>query len=220
MRWLKILVFGGGGLLAIWIILRFTGMLRPYTVPTGSNEPTVMKDSHIFSSNLLTPKRGDFICYKYHPPEGMADIWMKRLCGMPGDTLQIKEGVLYINGKNADEGRNLKFMYKIPSRILYALKLKREDIQMFSETEDSIVVLLDQARAKKIGLKVKQMRRPGQMPLGYEKYDPSWTNDFFGPYVVPQGYYFVMGDSRDNSEDSRYTGPVPKEDVVGVVVGK
>jgi signal peptidase I len=207
-----------GGLLAIWTILRITGMLQFYTVPTGSNEPTIPTGSYIFASNLVAPKRGDFICYKYRSPGARPDIWTKRLCGMPGDTLQIKEGVLYINGKNADEGRNLKFTYKI-SRNVYGLKLPPEDYLASWDLHDSMLVRLDVERAKRLHGEM-QLNSMGSEPLGYSKYDQTWTVDFFGPYVVPQGHYFVMGDSRHNSMDSRFTGPVAQEDVVGVVLGK
>lgn len=218
MRWLKILVFGGGGLLATWIILRVTGMLQFYSIPTSSNEPAIPAGSYIFSSNLITPERGDFICYKHQVPGYGLNIWAKRLCGMPGDTLQIKEGVLYINGKNADEGRNLKFAYKIPAGKIYGLKIPREDMRSYWGGADSAIVLMDTERAKRLR-GVKQLTQPGQGSVAAQ-YDPAWTVDFFGPYIVPKGHYFVMGDSRHNSEDSRYTGPIPTGDVVGVVLGK
>jgi signal peptidase I len=215
MRWLKILVFGGGGLLAVWIILRATNMLQFYSVPTASNEPTLAKGSYIFSSNLITPKRGDFICYKVQFPGGQSEIYTKRLCGMPGDTLQIKAGELYINGKNSDEGRNLKFNYKIPIHRVSSLKLPQEDMVSMSDRRDTVIARLDEERAKKIGA----VRHVGQGAIS-EMYDQNWTTDFFGPYLVPEGHYFVMGDSRHNSGDSRYTGPVAVGDVVGVVLGK
>ena len=214
---MRIVIYTICGLLIVWAILRMTKTLQFYVLPSDSNEPTLQEGAYLFATNLREPERKDFICFDYQSPEHGPQLFMKRLCGMPGDTVEIKKGVLFVNGKNADEGLNLKFTYKVPAVRLRDIDLKEGD-RLFSEgSEDSVLVRLDKESAKKVG---------GVMQISdddvnlFDDYDPDWSVDFFGPYVVPEKHYFVMGDSRHNSMDSRFIGPIPVENVTGVILGK
>lgn len=125
-----------------------------YVVPTGSMLPTLtIGEFHlgkiIRSDNEL--HRGDIVTFDTQ----WDMIFVKRLIGMPGDTIEISEGVLYLNGA--------------------------------AQNED---YLMD---------------------------DPAPMSDF-GPYTVPEGHYFMMGDNRNNSSDSRVIGSVPYEDLRSRVI--
>ena len=113
------------------------------TIPSGSMENTIMQGDRIFGNRLAyvmtDPKRYDIIIFKY--PDDTSKTFIKRIIGLPGETVEIKDGNVYING---------------------------------SET-----------------------------PLD-DSFCAEETEGDFGPYVVPEDSYFVMGDNRNNSLDSRY----------------
>ncbi len=135
-----------------WVILIAAAFLIAYiithyvivkaVVPSGSMENTIMTNDQIVGNRLAylfsDPKRGDIIIFKF--PDDETQNYVKRIIGMPGDTVQIIDGVLYING------------------IVYEEDYLKEAM---------------------------------------------WDYDF-GPYVVPQGHYFMLGDNRNTSIDSRY----------------
>jgi signal peptidase I len=87
----------------------------------------------------------------------------------------------------------------------------------------SIIVLLSIEQEKQLlslNIPVKRIiRHQTEKDEGIAKiYNQPWNIDHFGPYTVPPGHYFVLGDNRHRSQDSRYTGPVPISDLVGKVV--
>lgn len=218
MRMKKVLYISGG-LFVIWAILRLSNMLQFYHLPTGSNEPAMQEGSYIFATNLAEPSREDFICFRHRENGEDQGIWVFRLCGMPGDTLEIKEGVLYVNGKNVDEKLNLKLNHIVSRQAIQSLTLSKEDMYGALTHGDSALIALTTEQAGKIGARRFVAQYAPEARLQYFG-DKDWTVDFFGPYIVPEDMYFVMGDNRHNSMDSRFTGPIPAEDVVGVVLGK
>lgn len=113
------------------------------TIPSGSMQNTIMQGDRIFGNRLAyikdDPDRYDIIIFKY--PDDTSKTFIKRVIGLPGETVEIKNGNVYING--SDE------------------------------------------------------------PLD-DSFCAEETQGEFGPYVVPEDSYFVMGDNRNNSLDSRY----------------
>ena len=114
-------------------------------IPSGSMESTIMTGDRIFGFRLQylfgDPKRGDVVIFKY--PDDESTNFIKRIIGLPGETLEIRAGKVYING---------------------------------SETP------LDES--------------------AYLNEEPYALD--FGPYQIPEGHYFMMGDNRNHSKDSRY----------------
>jgi len=190
-------------LLLVWGIRSF--ILQPYRVPTGSLEPTVLPGDFIavsqFSYGLKfpvgnfklvpvgEPKRGDIVLLY---PNNTKVIYVKRLIGLPGDKIEYRNKVLYINGKEQKQtlsGHGFDYGDG-PGQT--------EPVDIYEEDLD--------------GVKHKIFRRPystdGQFPL-----ESDLQGDF--TYVVPKGYYFFMGDNRDDSGDSRYFGAVPERYIIG-----
>jgi len=131
-------------------------LIQAYKMPTGSMEPTllvgdrVLINKHIYKAG--EPKRGEVIVFKY--PLRPDIPYVKRLIGMPGDTVEMVGRTVYINGKPIKEN--------------------------------------------------------------YAQYvNPCSIHDHYGPYRVPSDQYFVMGDNRDNSQDSRFWGFVPRKNLLG-----
>lgn len=129
-------------------------LFQPFYIPSGSMEPTLQVGDRIIVNKLLyrfsTPKRGDIMVFKY--PVNPNRDFIKRVIGLPGETIQIKDSKVYIDGK-----------------IL------------------------------------EQPFLPPDL-----KYDHN-----FGPARVGENQYFMMGDNRNNSEDSRFWGSLPEQNIVG-----
>ncbi len=123
-------------------------------VPTGSMEETVMAGSRIVINRLAylaeEPQRGDIVSF-YYPDDGET-LYLKRVMGLPGETIEGIDGYVYING----------------------VKLESD-------------------------------------------YTSELLNSDFGPFVIPEGCYFMMGDNRNNSWDSRYWQNqfVEKSEIIG-----
>lgn len=149
-------------LILIAIVLAFLMNRFVYAnaeVPTGSMIPAVMPDDRLIVNRLAyifsEPKRGDIVMFKF--PDDETEDYLKRIIGLPGEKLEIKDGLVYIN--------------------------------------DS------------------------EKPLE-EPYLNDPPNGDFGPYYVPEGCYFMMGDNRDTSSDARSwdTTYVKKEKIVGKAI--
>ena len=207
----------------VMAIFGMTFILQAVTVPTGSMQNTILVGDYLLVNKFIfTPggwslpflpqreiERGDIIVFKYpgnkvHPENDSSRKlvpyqinYVKRVIGLPGETVEFKDNQVLINGQPLPEHR----IIGDSDDSISALETKEfeqrrdgENWNVYYESETMDVVRAGQ----------KVMRR------GYE----------FGvagkPMNVPENSFFVMGDSRDNSEDSRYWGFVPR----GLIIGR
>ncbi len=156
-EWLKDIVVA----LAVALVIRAL-LIQAFRIPSGSMIPTLLIGDHILvekvSYRLHKPRRLDIIVFKF--PLDKSKDYIKRVIGLPGDTVKIVNKKVYINGKPLDE-------------------------PYVQHTDPAIL--------------------PGDIS----------PRDNYGPVVVPAHHYFVMGDNRDKSFDSRFWGFVPEKDIVG-----
>ena len=159
--------------IVIAVILAFfirTWVVQAFKIPTGSMENNLLIGDHLLvnkyvfspaasaAERLLLPtgevQRGDIVVFKF--PKAPERDFIKRVVGLPGETLEVRDKTVQIDGVPLDEPY-------LPARMT-------------------------------------------SLPAGAFSVD---GRDNFGPVSIPDGHYFVMGDNRDNSEDSRYWGTLP-----------
>ncbi len=221
---LKIVLITLGILFGIYTILGQTDMLKMYSIPTTANEPGIKLNSKIFVSNLANYENGDFICYGYKDEMLGKHIRVHRLLGKANDTIEIKNGIFYINRQNFDKTIELKHLYLIDNDKLQEL-LKNEiitkEVQAFRIKDKMMLTLLDKvAKKNELSDKIKIEPKNQANQIIKKVYNQSWNVDNFGPLKIPEGKCFVIGDNRHNSEDSRFIGLINESDIVGTVIKK
>jgi signal peptidase I len=200
---IKTVVYAG----LIAIVIR-TFLFQPFNIPSASMEGTLKVGDYLFVEKFaygysrytfpfgagpfgdlmhgrfpdLKPHRGDVIVFKF-PGDNSTDF-IKRLIGLPGDRIQMKNGVLWLNGQ----------------------PVRKERVADYVETVDGEEQRVPQYRETLPGGKT-------YLTLDRESDGPEDSTDV---YTVPAGHYFMMGDNRDNSADSRTeVGYVPAENLEG-----
>ncbi len=179
-------------------------VIEPYNIPSSSLVPTLLVGDYLFITKFdygysrhsfplslpliprgrilyTQPKRGDIVVFK-EPVTNKTD-YIKRVIGLPGDTVQMMQGRLYINNHLVE-------------------REKKGTEQWHTEGGDHLYTRYEET-----------------LPNGV-KHDTYELGDNFqydqtDPVHIPDGYFFVMGDNRDNSSDSRYFGLVPAENLEG-----
>jgi signal peptidase I len=195
-------------ILAVFVLRSF--LFEPFKIPSGSMIPTLLVGDLILVNKFtyglrlpvlntkLTqgtpPQRGDVMVFRY-PPKPTLD-YIKRVVGVPGDEVAYLNKRLTINGQPVDEKRLDDFFD--PDAMRY-----------FKQFEE------------KLGTKTHRLlnddERPAFVP-GVEEFEFRQNCRYSVEGVVckvPEGHYFMMGDNRDNSLDSRYWGFVPDKNIVG-----
>ena len=185
-------------------------LVEPFKIPSGSMIPTLQVGDFILVNkytygirlpvinrkiiDINSPQRGDVMVFRY--PEDPSLDYIKRVIGLPGDTVAYQNKKLTINGQPVPTERIDDYLH--PERLYYS----RQFVEKMDAAEHR--TLNDQDAPPYI-------HGEGQFP---NRQDCSY-NTAGVICVVPAGQYFVMGDNRDNSRDSRYWGFVPEQNIVG-----
>ena len=235
-RYQVILIVFAGIVILLWFFARITGALQFHRIPTASMEPTLKVGQRIVTTNLRSPERNDIVVFtrlineKFETdPNGKKNAFCYRLIAQDGDKIEVKNGYAYVNGELADDTTKLKFPYTLSSKnfndLLTVLEIDERDLRYNSDfysygDESHAILSYDEfAKAKNVIPLVRVlMNTDNPAPNIYQ--GKNWTIDNFGPYLVPPGHFFVMGDNRHNAMDARYTGPIPMKDFKGVLIAK
>lgn len=130
---------------------------------------------------------------------------------------------LYVNGENFDENIDLMHFYRIKKNEFKKLKVDNQitevTINNLIEKDLHLINLKDKI-AIKYGVQNKRDISPkNEVSKEIRKtYKRDWNKDNFGEYIISKGKFFLIGDNRDNSHDSRYFGLIDEIDLVGVVI--
>lgn len=195
----------------IAVVVR-TFLYEPFNIPSGSMKSTLLIGDYLFVNKWVygysrhsfpfswppfegriwsaPVERGEIVVFKV--PTDNATDYIKRIVGLPGDRIQVKAGILHINGEavkrepigewvdeNGDQYK--RYNEVLPGGVQHVIIERSDDEPRY---DDSGNVLYD-------------------------------FNDNTEEYVVPPGHYFGMGDNRDNSSDSRKWKYIPEENIVG-----
>jgi signal peptidase I len=189
--------------------------------PYGYSRFSLPFDAPVLSGRVLAgqPERGDMVIFK-HPVDHKD--YVKRVIGLPGDTVAVVNGQVVLNGKRVPRTRIGDFVQPIDQAMLDA-KAKREAMGI---PADSPCPRADFEEISSEGIRQCRYARYREvLPGGADYVVLDFGNDLadnFAPVTVPEGRMFVMGDNRDNSLDSRFpaaagggVGLVPQDNLVG-----
>lgn len=189
---------------ALLIALVFrTLAFEPFSIPTASMQSNLLIGDYVLASKYTygysryslpytevpwrgrvlgnEPERGDVAVFR---PVPQSENYIKRVIGLPGDRIQVTDGILHINGE----------------------PVEREFVER-SEDRDS--------NSTTLPVSVYRETLPNGVSYIIQEVSDNAQFDNTQEYMVPNGHYFMMGDNRDNSRDSRAWGFVPEANIVG-----
>lgn len=200
--------------LALTVVLMFkSSVFEAFKIPSGSMIPTLLVGDHILVNKFAYgfklpffgdwfgqpiypfgsdyPKHGDVVVFKY--PRDESIYFIKRVIGLPGETVEMRNKVLFINQKMVTRDPIAEASVEKIVKKLDNAKYDPYSLELFEEHLDTVnhQMMIDKA---------------------------SYQSENFGPITVPEGYFFVMGDNRDYSSDSRVWGFVPRKNLRGKAI--
>lgn len=259
------------------------GARLPYTplsLPFEKGHSSWFSFNYHRTPGFSDPKHGDIVAFNYPDldtivPIDHKSVWIKRIVGLPGDSLKLSSSMAYVNGKMEEENADLKFNHHLRingDEAAFFFKNDIRDPSKISAENDWMVALTAEEASElrksknverlEISFKKKGVYEEDAFPYELEY---NWNQDFYGPVLVPkkgltitlsmenialyrlcieayegrelvengakfyidgkqvtsytfqQNYYFVVGDNRHNSIDSRYWGFLPESYLIGRV---
>ncbi len=204
----------------VMAVFGITFIVRSVHVPTGSMENTIYSNDFLLVNKFIfgqpgglptgnvpphrAIKRGDVIVFKYPPnPE---QNYVKRVIGLPGETIEMRGTKVFINGKELPENKATAQQDGFDTGKLEVLSTQPAEgatYTVYYGPHGDFFSEMDSPEP--------ETGKPGQ---AFEVFN----EPHYGvrrPFRIPDNCYFAMGDNRDNSADSRFWGPVPRDHIIG-----
>lgn len=193
----------------IMALFGMTFVVQAVKVPTGSMQNNILIGDHLLVNKFLFAekregflwrllpyrgvRRGDVIVFKY--PQNPEVNYVKRVIGLPGETVEIRGTRVFINE------------HELPEHRLYVQNPR-------FDAEDSALQIVREDPPPP-GARYRVYWESYHLDRGEETFPSAGRYGVGRPFLIPERAYFVMGDNRDDSEDSRFWGTVPRDYVVG-----
>jgi signal peptidase I len=206
LEWIK----SGAIALVLFLVIR-TFVMQAFTIPSGSMEGTLLVGDYLMANNAIfgtqipftpvhtpafrEPRHGDVVVFRPTYNQPVIDV-VKRVIGEPGDTIQMIDQKVYRNGTMVDEPN---------------VRPNEFPDETIARTGRDVLGLPPEIDPSRYGYYWHLDALPDK--LDRESYRP--TRDNWGPLIVPEGHYLLLGDNRDQSLDSRYMGFIPREQIRG-----
>ena len=203
-RWLREVLLSAVMLTGVFAFR--SSVAEPYVVPTGSMEPTILPGDYLLVSKaeygfkvpftsvyvrgFQEPRRGDVIVFQY--PVDTSISFVKRLIGLPGDLVEVLDGEIRVNGQPFLLEAQAQTKVHGPVQVQAQFQAQEDVVSFKRETIDGR------------GHEVQRL--------------PHFARSEVQRFKIPEGQYFFMGDNRDNSNDSRSWGLVPRSYLKGRAV--
>jgi signal peptidase I len=174
----------------------------------------------LFASRLRKPRRFRLVCFR-PPPSDRGPAWLiHRLCGLPGDVLEIRKGILYVNGANADKDLDPVHIFKVKLGDSSAIRHNPRLAYTIPSYPETVYLTLADKYVREQQLPCeKHLLPPGLRTESiFSIYKKNWNEDNFGPVKVPRGQWFLLGDDRGHSIDSRHFGFIDQDKYAGTVL--
>jgi signal peptidase I len=188
-----------------------------FVIPTTSNEPGLRIHSKYLASSLITPEKLDFVVFNFEHELWGEGEWVFRLIAESGDTIQIKDAITFVNSVNIDSNLKLKHSYSLTNNEFQKVENLELHHDSYQIGQDQYIAHLIDSFAVSNGLSqnMEKIKEVDEQIL--KQYGELWNKDHFGPYIIPEGSFFVLGDNRHNAMDSRYIGVIQVSEIVGVI---
>lgn len=239
---------------AIAFVFITSAFIEGSIIPTPSMEKTILVGDRLFINKYIfgastptyipftnielpyfrlpairEPERDEIIVFRFpgdinQLEDDVVEFWVKRCVALPGDTLEIKNKVIYVNGEQSSIPTNINYL----NQPIKSKNIKNSEIfpSITTWNEDNYGPLVIPKKGDRISLtasNIEKWRTLINRELSAEVVSVDQNNvkingEIVNSYTLTKDYYFMVGDNRDNSLDSRFWGFVPRENIVGTPI--
>lgn len=209
---------------------------KRYRAASTAMEPTIEHMETFWVMPADTIKRNDIVAFQRQDAVYGNVDWIHRVVGVPGDTIEVRDKLLFVNGQLHDIGTPLYYTYVVtvqhPIEATVLADCSCEPVD--SPTQPLYFCYLTDSMYQVAMRSIEPLtieplvNTPGAInPMIYlADSTNNWNEDNFGPITLAspsnadaETFYFVMGDNRQNALDSRYIGPIARSSILGVASG-